>query len=80
MISVIHIVTADVVFLPHHSCCVTGIVREQEGEGVWTSSFDASIACWVGEEKEKERRRKREGKERKRRKKRSEKTTRKEKK
>ena len=56
MISVIHIVTADVVFLPQHSRCVTGIVREQEGEGVWTSSFDASIACWVGEEKEKERR------------------------
>ena len=59
----IHIVTADVVFLPNHSHCVTGIVREQEGEGVWTSSFDASISCWGGEEKEKERREREEEKE-----------------
>ena len=57
MISVIHIVTAEVVFLPHHSRCVTGIVIEQEGERVWTSSFDRSVASWVGEERKREQRR-----------------------
>ena len=51
----IHIVTADVVFLPHHKRCVTGVVREQEEERVWTCSFDCSIACWVGEDMEGER-------------------------
>ena len=50
-------------FLPHHSRCVTGIVKEQEEERVWTSSFDATVSCWVGEEKKDERREREEEKE-----------------